>query len=311
MRINKLKSVIFASVLMLSVGTIAVKAAPMTEKQKVTSSKKTSDTKRNTESSSIDSVTVTPTTSATEEPSTVTPTIPATEEPSTEKPSTGVEETTNITPTVVASSKYKEVMMLTKEDIKKMTGMDVTYKNVTSIYKELKKSTTWNIAGYNDNDAKLIASRFSLNYKQTVGVLKKLTKNSNLGLKVVLLHKPNYQSAHIGVIETASDSEVNNTALKELEISIEYKRGSVELEYSINKDGSIKAEYENDITKEELKGQEAQAKIEAILEGLNLSEKDQAAIVTNILNKLELDQNYKKFEFEADYNNGTKFEFEL
>lgn len=298
MRINKLKGIIFASILMMSVGTIAVKAAPATDKQKTINSKKISEANRNTESILGDSAIVTPT-------------IPATEEPSIEKPSTGVEEITNVTPTVVSSSKYKEVTLLTKEDIKKMTGVDVIYKNITSIYKELKKSSTWKIAGYNDKDATLIASRFSLNYKQTVSVLKKISKNSDLGLKVVLLHKPNYESAYVGAMEIVSDSEEDDkTGLKELEISIEYKRGSVELEYSIKKDGSIKAEYENEFTKEKLKGLEAQTKIEEILEGLNLSSNSQEAIVTFILDKLELDQNYKKFELEVDFNNGTKYEFE-
>ncbi len=293
MRINKLKGAILASVLVLSVGTIAVKAAPISEKQKITTSKKTTETESSTKSTSIDAITVTPT-------------VPAKDEAV-----SGNEENLAVTPTIVSSTKYKEVTMITKADIQKMAGMDVTYKNVSSIYKELKQSSTWEMAGYNENDANLIASRFTLNYKQAVGILKKIAKNSELGLKVVLLHKPNYQSAFIGVIKTSSESEVNNTDLKEIEISIEYKGGSVELEYSIKQDGSVKAEYENELTKEELKGQAAQAKVEAILEGLNISEKNQEAIVTYILEKLELNQNYKKFEFEAEFNNGTKYEFQL
>ena len=211
----------------------------------------------------------------------------------------------------MSSTKYKEVTMITKEGIQKMVGVDVTYKNVSSIYKVFKQSSTWEKAGYNENDAKLIVSRITANYKQTVGILKKIAKNNELGLKVVLIHKPNYQSAYIGVIKTSSESDVNNTALKELEITAKYKGGSVELEYSIKEDGSVKAEYENDFTKEELKGKVAQAKVEAILEGLNISEKNQEAIVTYILEKLELDKNYKKFEFEAKFNNGTKYEFQL
>lgn len=292
MRINKLNGAILASVLVLSVGTIAVKAAPISEKQKVITTKKT-ETKNSTESTSVDAITVTPT-------------VPAKEETV-----SGNEENVAVTPTIVSSTKYKEVTMITKEDIQKMVGVDVTYKNVSSIYKVFKQSSTWEKAGYNENDAKLIVSRITANYKQTVGILKKIAKNNELGLKVVLIHKPNYQSAYIGVIKTSSESDVNNTALKELEITAKYKGGSVELEYSIKEDGSVKAEYENDFTKEELKGKVAQAKVEAILEGLNISEKNQEAIVTYILEKLELDKNYKKFEFEAKFNNGTKYEFQL
>lgn len=293
MRINKLNCAILASVLVLSVGTIAVKAAPISEKQKVITTKKTSETKNSTESTSVDAITVTPT-------------VPAKEEMV-----SGNEENVAVTPTIVSSTKYKEVTMITKEDIQKMVGVDVTYKNVSSIYKVFKQSSTWEKAGYNENDAKLIVSRITANYKQTVGILKKIAKNNELGLKVVLIHKPNYQSAYIGVIKTSSESDVNNTALKELEITAKYKGGSVELEYSIKEDGSVKAEYENDFTKEELKGKVAQAKVEAILEGLNISEKNQEAIVTYILEKLELDKNYKKFEFEAKFNNGSKYEFQL
>lgn len=293
MRINKLNGAILASVLVLSVGTIAVKAAPISEKQKVITTKKTTETKNSTELTSVDAITVTPT-------------VPAKEETV-----SGNEENVAVTPTIVSSTKYKEVTMITKEDIQKMVGVDVTYKNVSSIYKVFKQSSTWEKAGYNENDAKLIVSRITANYKQTVGILKKIAKNNELGLKVVLIHKPNYQSAYIGVIKTSSESDVNNTALKELEITAKYKGGSVELEYSIKEDGSVKAEYENDFTKEELKGKVAQAKVEAILEGLNISEKNQEAIVTYILEKLELDKNYKKFEFEAKFNNGTKYEFQL
>lgn len=293
MRINKLNGAILASVLVLSVGTIAVKAAPISEKQKVITTKKTTGTKNSTESTSVDATTVTPT-------------VPAKEETV-----SGNEENVAVTPTIVSSTKYKEVTMITKEDIQKMVGVDVTYKNVSSIYKVFKQSSTWEKAGYNENDAKLIVSRITANYKQTVGILKKIAKNNELGLKVVLIHKPNYQSAYIGVIKTSSEPDVNNTALKELEITAKYKGGSVELEYSIKEDGSVKAEYENDFTKEELKGKVAQAKVEAILEGLNINEKNQEAIVTYILEKLELDKDYKKFEFEAKFNNGSKYEFQL
>ena len=67
MRINKLNGAILASVLVLSVGTIAVKAAPISEKQKVITTKKTTETKNSTESTSVDAITVTPTVPAKEE----------------------------------------------------------------------------------------------------------------------------------------------------------------------------------------------------------------------------------------------------
>ena len=313
MRLNKFKGAVFASVIVLSIGAIAVKAAPSSEKQRGASTEKT------TESTNVTS-TVTPT---------VVPTTTITLTPENTTTSTN-ESTSKVTPIVVSSTKYKEVTLLTKEDIKELTGFEVTSKNVFSIYKQLKKSSTWKAAGYSESDAELIASRFKNSYNQSIGILKKLAKNSKLNLKVVVIEKPNYQSASIGVSGYNSDKEntkpsedkEGNTntgatttpeakTLKELEVNINYKNGSIELEYSVKSDGSIKAEYQNDFTKEDLKGNAAQEKIEEILQGLDMKENNQEMNESHILSKLNLEKGYKQFQFEASYNDGKEIEFEL
>lgn len=314
MRLNKLKGAVLASVLVLSIGVVAVKAAPSSEKQKETSTVK-----------STENVGVTATTP--EKAITVSTSVENV------KPTTGIEETTSkVTPIVVSSTKYKVVTLITKADIKELTGIELTYKNTSSVYKQLKKSTIWEAAGYSANDAKLIAARFNNNYNQAVGILKKLAKNSKLNLKVVVLNKPTYQNAYIGVsgyngnTETSKPSldqegntnvvvtttpEVTQSNLKELEINIDYKNGSVELEYSVKLDGSIKAEYQNDFTKEEIQGKAAKEKIEGILEGLDIKENNQTTILNHILTKLNLDKGYKEFQFEATYSDGKEIEFKM
>ena len=105
--------------------------------------------------------------------------------------------------------------------------------------------------------------------------------------------------------------EVTQSNLKELEINIDYKNGSVELEYSVKLDGSIKAEYQNDFTKEEIQGKAAKEKIEGILEGLDIKENNQTTILNHILTKLNLDKGYKEFQFEATYSDGKEIEFKM
>ncbi len=299
MKLSKIKGAVLASIIVLSVGVIAVKAAPSFTYAKV---KETS---------------VTPTVTPTETP-TVTPSVIPTETPS---------ETITVSPIVISSTKYKEVTLLSKSGIEQITGFPLTSKNISSIYKELKKDDTWKAAGYSEDDAKLIANRFAKSYKQSIGILKKLAKVSNLGLKVVIIDKPNYKKASIGVTKDITNSDKPTTAptttptttpgeevtklnLKELEISIEYKKGEIELEYEVKLDGTVQAEYKNDFTGENLKNEDAKVKIESLLNGLDIKESSQTTIVEHILNKLDIEKEYKEFQFEAEFYNGKKIQFE-
>ncbi len=326
MRLNKMKGAVIASVIVLSIGAIAVKAAPSSEKQRETSSAKT------TENTSITS-TVIPTISPSET-ITVTPTISPSETISVTPENTTMgtnDSTLKVTPIVVSSTKYKEVTLLTKADIKELTGFELTLKNVSAIYKQLKESATWKAAGYSTSHVKLIVARFENSYEQANGILKKLAKSSNLNLKVVVIEKPNYQNAYLGVSgynsetensKPSDDKEGNTntgvtttpesakTMLKELEVNIDYDNGSVELEYSVKLDGTIKVKYENDFTKEVLQGNAAQKKMEELLQGLEIKVNSQTTIEDHILSKLNLEKGYKQFQFEASYNDGKEIEFE-
>lgn len=309
MRLNKIKGAVLTSFIVLSVGVIAVKAAPVSSKQKDTST---------AQPTQVMSVTTTPT-----KVLAVTPV-----ESSEENQTTEVSDTiSKITPVVVSSTKYKEVTLLSKSDIEEMTGFEFTARNITSIHKQLKKASTWKNIGYSAADSKLIANRFTKSYNQSIGILKKLYKVDNLNLKIVVIDKPSYQNASIGVsgynadLEGSKPNETNpgttpsipettQSSLKELEISIDYKNGEVELEYEIKLDGTIKAQYQNDFTGEDLQAKDAQVKIENILTGLDVMESNQTIIENHILNKLNLAKDYKQFQYEAEFYDGKEIEFE-
>lgn len=278
MKLNKIKGAVLASIIVLSVGVLAIKVVP------------------------------TPLYAKVKETSILQPT-----------------KTVTVKPIVVSSTKYKEVTLLTKSDIKQITGFELTSKNITSIYNELKSESAWEMVGYSERDAELIANRFTKSYKQSIGILKKLAKISKLNLKVVIIDKPNYQNANIGVsnndtklelptitptVTPTPSTEVVKSSLKELEISIDYKNGDIELEYEVDIDGTIEAEYQNDFTGEELQGKDAKAIIENILSGLDIKNSNQATIVNHILSKLNVEKGYKQFQFKAEFYDGKEIEFE-
>jgi hypothetical protein len=236
--------------------------------------------------------------------------------------------------TVVSSSRYETVTLFSKADLKNITGVSLTTQNVTTVHNELKQAATWEKAGYNAADAKLIANRFTQSGNQAIQILTKVAYGK-LNLKVVVINKPNYTNANIGVsgqqiggggIETPDVPETETpetgvpeteapvkvqSELKEIQIDVDYKRGSIEFEYEVKYNGTVKAEYENDFTGENLHGKAAQNKIEAILAGLDVEGSSQSTIVNHILGKLNQGQTYKQFQFEAEYYDGTEREFKL
>lgn len=206
MRLDEIKGAVMASVIILSIGVIAVKAAPSSEKQKGNATYTTDNSGGTSAVIPTDTITVTPIETIKVTP---TDTITVTKtELAKEDSTTGAEDTTSkVTPIVLSKTKYKEVTLISKADIKELTGFELTYKNITSIQKQLKKSSTWEAAGYSASDAKLIASRFTNRYNQTTGILKKLSKTNNLYLKVVVIDKPSYQNVNVGVSGYKADTE--------------------------------------------------------------------------------------------------------
>lgn len=308
MHFNKIKGAIMASIIVLAVGVVTVKAAPVNynNKQNVTTISKSKKKQKKKSVTPTETITVTPVDSSNDNGDT----------------------TSKVTPIVVTSSKYKVVTLLSQSDIEQITGLELTTKNVYSVYEQLKDEPFWEAAGYSESDAELISDRFEESYNQSISILKKIAKTDNLYLKVVVIHNPKYEKANIGVSKYQSNSEdskpdtstptptpspsddVSKSSLKELEISIEYKKGDVELEYKVKSNGTIKAEYENEFTGEHLKSEEAKEIIESILEGLDINESNETVIIDHILNKLNLDKKYKEFSFEAEFTDGREIEFE-
>lgn len=74
---------------------------------------------------------------------------------------------------------------------------------------------------------------------------------------------------------------------------------------------SIKAQYQNDFTKDDLQGKAELDKIDGILQDLDIKGSNQNTIESHNLYKLDLEKGYKQFQLEATYNNGKEIEFEM
>lgn len=217
----------------------------------------------------------------------------------------------------VESSDYKTVTLFSIEEIEAYTGEALTSQSIASTYKKLATANTWTSAGYTEKEAKAIALDFTRNQSKAESLLKKLAKNNALYLKIIVLKQASvgaafdiqgYDNSNNQTPDPSTPTETQGT-LKELEISIEYKKGDVELSYEIKSNGKVKAEYENELTNTELSGSKAQAKIEGLLEKLDVKTMTKAQIIQTVLTELNLKNDYKEFEFEAEFTDNAKLEF--
>lgn len=217
----------------------------------------------------------------------------------------------------VESSDYKTVTLFSIEEIEAYTGETLTSQSIASTYKKLATASTWTSAGYTEKEAKAIALDFTRNQSKARSLLKKLAKNNALYLKIIVLKQASvraafdirgYDNSNNQIPDPSTPTETQGT-LKELEISIEYKKGDVELSYEIKSNGKVKAEYENELTNTELKGSKAQVKIESLLKKLDVKTMTKAQIIQTVLTELNLKNDYKEFEFEAEFTDNAKLEF--
>lgn len=217
----------------------------------------------------------------------------------------------------VESSAYKSVTLFSVEELETFTGETLTSESITSFYNKLATASTWETADYSAKEAKAIALDFTRNQSKADSLLKKLVKNNALYMKIVVLNKASisaafdiqgYNDSNNQTPEPSTPSEIQGT-LEELDISIEYKQGDVELSYEVKSNGKIKAEYENELTNTEMSGTKAQAKIESLLKKIDFQNMDKNQIIQVVLKELNLEDNYKEFEFEAEFTNNTKLEF--
>lgn len=100
--------------------------------------------------------------------------------------------------------------------------------------------------------------------------------------------------------------------LKKLEIQVTYTTGQqIQLQYQVNSNGTIKAQYQDKSNKIQLQGNAAAEKIEGIIAGLDLKAGSEKTITSHILNKLGKGSSYKQFQYQGQFNDNTQVKFKL
>ena len=246
--------------------------------------------------------------------------------------------------TVVESNYNKTITLFNKADILEYTGLSLTSSNVSSVYNELVKASTWEAAGYSSSEAAVIARDFGRNYYKSVNLLQKMTYQKDLHLKVILITKgyvkaefglqsyyvPETETPEIDVPEVdVPEVEVPETEtpevevpevevpaaksdLKKLEIQVTYTTGQqIQLQYQVNSNGTVKAQYQDKSNKVQLQGSAAETKIKGIIAGLDLKNGSEKTITSHILNKLGRGTSYKQFQYQGQFNDNTQVKFKL
>ena len=237
--------------------------------------------------------------------------------------------------TLVESNYNKTITLFNKADILAYTGLSLTSSNVSSVYNELVKTSTWEAAGYSSSQAAVIARDFGRNYSKSISLLQKMTYQNDLHLKVILITK-GYVKAEFGLQsyyvpgtpvlpEEPKEPEVPVTPekpevpeiseqsdLKKLEIQVTYTTGQqIQLEYQVKSNGTIKAQYQDKSNKVQLQDTAAAEKIEGITAGLDLKNASEKTITSHILNKLGRGSSYKQFQYQAQFNDNTQVKIKL
>ncbi|MBC1307508.1 YusW family protein [Listeria booriae] len=222
--------------------------------------------------------------------------------------------------TVTYQDSYKTIQEFSKADLAKLTGVQVTAANVNSVYNQLKVNKTWTKAGFSADQAKKIVASVTAYTQQIKGILTGIAKSNNTGLRVVYVTTPYTTQVNFGTFGSSSSGSTGTDtpavtpaalSVTKIEVQIEYKKQDVEFQYEVKSNGTVKAKFENEFTKEKLEGAAAQAKIEAIFANFDIQKKSQTQIVNQVLTKLNLGKDYKEFEFEAKFSNNSKLEFEI
>lgn len=117
--------------------------------------------------------------------------------------------------------------------------------------------------------------------------------------------------------DTTQDTDDKNEKMEQLE----FAEIDLDVEYDDNKDynaeiekkssGEYKSELEDELNNQYLKGDEAFNHIYPMAEKLNInSDSTKEEVIKEILQAFELEENYREFEVEIIFHNGTKVEFE-
>ena len=230
--------------------------------------------------------------------------------------------------TLISQSDHEKVMSFTKKDLKEATGIQLEPATVQAVHQELKQQITWETLGYSTIDAQNIATRFTQNTYQALGILTDIANHSDLQLKVITINNPYLATAKIGTFkwetvtpevggdhETADNELTTPTptvaSLQEIDVEIEYDENEIEFTYEIKSNGTIEATYEDESADLELEGKEAQDKIMTLLDGLSIKTATNEQIKEHITKKLAVNEQVKQFEFEANFTDKTEIEFVL
>ncbi|WP_462258824.1 YusW family protein [Vagococcus teuberi] len=236
--------------------------------------------------------------------------------------------------TVVSQTARKSVLTFTKADLERATKIKLSVSNVQKMYNLLSETDTWKELGYNDSQAAKIAQRVSLSSRQSQGILKDMLNNANVEFKVVYMNTGWFERVNIGsevvtenvpeveVLETETlDSETPEVPatgtldknIKEIEIEIDYraKNKDINLDVDVKKDGRVKAEFENEATRTKVKGDQAEAFVIDIFDSVDVRTMSKNDIKNHVLNKLNADKNFKKFDFKVKYFDESKVDFKI
>lgn len=231
--------------------------------------------------------------------------------------------------TIEFENNYKSVISHSLKELKEYTGK----KNTKGLMNKLATPASWKAAGYKAAEAKVIAADFANQSYKVEALLTKMENNKDLHFKVILL-KTGYVKAEFGLesygnsgsenpdIELPGTSEPGEetpgielpsvtTGIKKLEIELDYKKGDVELQYQVNSNGTVKAQYQNKIDRVQLQGAQAEAKLNEVLAGIDFKTASQSEIVKHVLAKLNLGSDYKQFQFQGQFTDSTKVKFQL
>ena len=218
--------------------------------------------------------------------------------------------------TLISQSDHEKVMSFTKKDLKEATGIQLEPATVQAVHQELKQQITWETLGYSTIDAQNIATRFTQNTYQALGILTDIANHSDLQLKVITINNPYLATAKIGTFkwetvtpevggdhETADNELTTPTptvaSLQEIDVEIEYDENEIEFTYEIKSNGIIEATYEDESADLELEGKAAQDKIMTLLDGLSIktatNEQIKEHIKEHITKKLAVNEQVKQY----------------
>lgn len=225
--------------------------------------------------------------------------------------------------TIVTETKNKKVVSYSKQELEKGTDIKLEADEIDKVYQALKQTKTWKNLGENAENAQRVAARFEQSETQATKILKNIVASDDLNLKVVFVNKPKYSSVNIGILEHETEAkktdpstkkttgETLKAQVKAIDLKIKYKHQEVKLEYNVKSNGSVKAKYQNDFTKEKLDGAKAQKVIEKLFSGLDIKNSSKSEIEEHFLTELDEKDGVKKFEFKVKFSDKSKIEFEI